>query len=169
MKRILPIFVFLYLLVFSNSNVFALELKSIGALSLGGKSYTEWWYTGVNPTLMGTAKASSDVKVTVGTTNYDTKADASGNWTVNATAPIGEYNVSIVGDATTYAFKLHLGKDMSGAASAGSTAPGAVPSTGINQIVSILFSLGILLLASYFYFWGSQNNNSKFEKYFLNN
>jgi len=153
------------LLLVLTKSTFALELKSIGALSLGGKTYTEWWYTGVNPVFSGTAKASSDVKVTVGTTVHDTKADASGNWSVITTNPAGDYNISVVGDGTTYAFKLHLGQNMSD----GSTAPAGVPSTGFNQTVSILFSIGVLLLASYFYFWGSQNNNNKFEKYFLNN
>ena len=135
---------------------------------MGGQKYTEWWYTGVNPTFTGTAKASSDVKVTVGTTAYDTKADASGNWSVATVNPAGTYNVSVTGDGTTYSFKLNLGQAMSGVGTTGTTKTGAVPVTGLNQTVSLLFSMGVLLLASYFYFWGSQsNNNAKFEKYFL--
>lgn len=168
MKRLLPLFVFVSLLTFYTGNIFALELKSIGALSLGGKTYTEWWYTGSNPTYVGTAKTNSDVKLTVGKTTYDTKADATGNWTIKTTDPTGEYDVSLVGDGTTYAFKLHLGKDMP-ATGTGSTASGTVPTTGSEQIVAILFSLGVILMASYFYFWGSQSNKVKFEKYFLNN
>lgn len=168
MKRLLPLLLFVLTFNLLTSHAFGLELKSIGALSLGGKTYTEWWYTGTNPTYVGTAKASSDVKVTVGKNSYDAKADTTGNWSVATKETAGDYDVTIAGDGTTYAFKLHLGTNMP-AAGVGSTASGTVPSTGSEQVVALLFSLGVLLMASYFYFWGSQNNKVKFEKYFLNN
>lgn len=170
MKYILPLFVFFTLLLSTIGQSFALDLQNIGTLSTAGKKYTEWWYTGINPTFSGIAAANSTVKLTVNTTSYDVKSDATGKWTQSTTNPAGDYNVTIVGDGTTYSFKLHLGQSMSEGTTTGSTAPRSnVPNTGSEQVVAVLFSLGVILLASYFYFWGSQNNNSKFEKYFLDN
>jgi hypothetical protein len=155
---------FLLLTLATIKTSFALQLSTIGALDLGGKTYNEWWYTGVNPSFVGSAAANSDVKVTVDTTTYDAKADASGKWSVNTTVAAGDHSVSVVGDGTTYSFKLHLGQSMPSG-----TGVSTVPDTGSNQFVSIMFSLGVLLLASYFYFWGSQHTDkAKFEKYFLN-
>jgi len=175
MKRFLPtLFVFLLSLTFIPG-VFALELTNIGGLSLGGAKYTEWWYSSVAPTYSGTAKASSDVSVKVGNTTYDTKANSTGAWSVSSVDQSGDYDVTVSGDGTTYAFKLHLGQNVP--ANLGSTtstpaittnASGTpVPSTGSEQLVSIMFSLGVLLLSSYLYFYGSQNSIAKFEKYIL--
>jgi hypothetical protein len=172
MKRFLPIlFVFILSLTFLP-NVFALELTNIGGLSLGGKKYTEWWYSGAAPTYTGTAAASSKVTVKVGTSSYDTTANSSGVWSVSSTDNAGDYDVVISGDSTTYAFKLHLGQNVpsdlgSSTATTTTTTSTPVPDTGTNQLVSIMFSLGILLLSSYLYFSGSQNNIAKFEKYIL--
>jgi len=172
MKRFLPVIFVLLLSTILTNVSFALELQSIGALSLGGKTYPEWWYSGVNPTFAGTAEKDSEVKVTIDNTTYDATTNSSGIWSVNTTEPAGDYNVTVAGDGTTYAFTLHLGQNVP--ANLGTTTTEGeisttVPSTGSNQLVSILFSAGILLLVSYFYFWGSRpNTKSQFEKYFLN-
>ena len=173
MKRLLPVIVLILTFTVFIGFSFALELKNIGNLSLDGKTYSEWWYSGTNPTFSGTAAAASAVKVTINNTTYDATADSTGSWMTATTEPVGDYDVSIVGDDDTYSFKLHLGQNVPsniGSTTSG-TAPSSttVPSTGSNQLVSLLFSLGILLLASYFYFWGFQTNSktNKFEKYFL--
>jgi hypothetical protein len=173
-KYLSSLFLFLALFITSNLfiSTFALELTNIGGLSLGGKKYTEWWYSGVAPIYSGSAAANSKVTVKVGTTSYDATANASGNWSVATVDTAGDYDVVISGDSTTYAFKLHLGQNVPsdlGSSSTTTTATSTpVPNTGSNQIVALMFSLGILLLSSYLYFWGSENNNAKFEKYFLN-
>lgn len=168
----------LFFALFITSNLFistfALELTNIGGLSLDGKKYTEWWYSGISPTYSGNAAANSKVTVQVGSTSYDATANASGNWSVATVDKTGDYDVVISGDSTTYSFKLHLGQNVpsdlgsSTSATTTTTTSTPVPNTGSNQIVALMFSLGILLLSSYLYFWGSENNNAKFEKYFLN-
>jgi hypothetical protein len=40
---------------------------------------------------------------------------------------------------------------------------GVVPETGYNQLIAISLGVGIVLLASYFYFWGDLKKKTVFE------
>lgn len=148
----------------------SLGITKIGAFDTGGKRYAEWWYTGVNPTLVGTSGAGADVKIMVDTTALSAKADASGNWFVAVTAGSGDHTVSVVSGSESYAFKLHLGQDVPanlGTAKQTTGTGSAVPVTGFNQLVGILFSAGVLSLAYYFYIFDGAGKKKVFEKRFL--
>lgn len=166
LTQTLPIyFVLLSLFVF---NVFSatLSLTKIGALNTDGKTYSEWWYTGSNPMLMGTATASSEVSIKINDDTYTTTADGSGNWSYTPTAGAGDYSVVISQGEESYSFTLHLGQNFPGALESTETTS-TVPDTGFNQVVAATFGVGIALLATYFYIWGDSDKRVKFEKRYI--
>jgi hypothetical protein len=135
-----------------------LQITKIGSLDATGKNYPEWWYTGSNPTLSGKAAASSDVSVKVGTDTYTVKTSTAGDWSVLIPKQTGDLPIEITSGAEVIKFTLHLGQNVPtnlGTTQTGqSTMP--IPVTGLNQLISIAFGLGVLLLATYFYFWGAE-------------
>ena len=147
-----------------------LQLTKIGALDTGGMMYTEWWYTGVNPTLAGKAVASSTVTVDVGETDYSATANSAGDWSVGTSLKAGDYNIVITQGSESYTFTLHLGQNLpSGVSGTGETSQSTstVPETGFNQMVALSFGSGIALLASYLYISSDANKKTAFEKKIL--
>lgn len=142
-----------------------LSVTKIGNLDLSGKMYSEWWYTGTNPTFYGTASPNSEVTVTLGTETFKTTSAASGLWSHSATLASGDYDVSFAQGAEKISFKLHLGQPLP--ENLGSTGQQAsqstTPSTGFDQIVYMCLGAGILLLATYFYIIGDPRRKSVFE------
>ena len=151
------------------SNVFAasLSLLKIGALDTGGKSYPEWWYVGTGPVLSGMATPGSDVGIKIGENSFTSTPDGSGSWSYSATLEKGDYPIEISQGVEKFSFTLHMGQDMSaaGVTQPSETAPGAttVPETGYNQYLALSFGIGIILLATYFYFSSDNKKNIIFE------
>ncbi|HNU76262.1 MAG TPA: hypothetical protein PKL88_00925 [bacterium] len=158
---------FLSTILFSNVFAASLSLLKIGALDTGGKSYPEWWYVGTGPVLSGMATPGSDVSVKIGENSYTTTPDASGNWSYSATLEKGDYPIEISQSGEKISFTLHMGQDMAatGDTQPSDTTPGAtaVPETGYNQYVAFSFGIGIILLATYFYFSSDNKKNIVFE------
>ncbi|HPD74044.1 MAG TPA: hypothetical protein P5014_02480 [Patescibacteria group bacterium] len=158
---------FLSTILFSNVFAASLSLLKIGALDTGGKSYPEWWYVGTGPVLSGMATPGSDVSVKIGENSYTTTPDASGNWSYSATLEKGDYPIEISQSGEKISFTLHMGQDMAatGATQPSDTTPDAtaVPETGYNQYVAFSFGIGIILLATYFYFSSDNKKNIVFE------
>ena len=157
--------VFISFLLFSNFCFSAtLQLQKIGALDLGGKTYSEWWYTEINPVFSGVSTASSKVDIKIGDSLYSTNSDASGNWSYASQMEKGDYVIEISQGAEKLSFKLHLGQSMPTTIGSG-TAPagGTVPVTGFNQFVALSMGMGIILLATYFYFSTDSKKNAVFE------
>lgn len=163
---IFPFFILaLSFFFFSRSLAAAFQITKIGALDTTGKSYSEWWYTGVNPMLSGTGAISTDVTVKIGTQTFKTTADSQGNWNYQIALDKGDYDVTLTQDQSNINFKLHLGQNLpsgSGALTV-SSGQGQTPETGFNQLVSIGFGLGIVFLATYFYILGDPRRKSVFE------
>jgi len=100
-------------LTVSHSFAASLALTRIGALDLNGSSYTEWWYTGTNPTLYGTAVENAPVEIIVNSVSTEITADASGNWShAPSQLTTGEHNVSISSNGETISFLLHVGESV---------------------------------------------------------
>lgn len=147
----------------------SLQLTKIGSLDLGGKMYSEWWYTGTFPTFFGTAQEDSEVTIKLNDNSYTATANSSGDWSYPSGLPAGDHSVVISQGGSQIAFTLHLGQSVPsnlGGTSASSTTESTtvVPSTGIDQIAAILFGSGIILLAAYFYFWGDISRQTAFEQ-----
>ncbi len=103
--KLLP-FLLIALLLQPFSYSATLQLTKIGALDTEGKMYTEWWYTGVNPTFAGKATASSTVTIDVGETDYSATANSSGDWSVGTQLSSGDYSVVITQGSESYSFTL---------------------------------------------------------------
>lgn len=171
MKNLCLIF-FSFTLLFSvvaSPLVYAAELSltSIGSLDTSGKVYSEWWYTGINVTLSGTAGSGADVIIMVDDTKITTKADASGNWFVATTTPKGDYQIDVTSGSEAYSFILHTGQDVpssSGGTSVGESATpestASVPATGYSQIAGILASVMFVSTGLMIYLNGRNNKKS---------
>jgi len=153
------------LLFFSYSLAGSLSLNRIGSLDLGGKVYSEWWYTGTKPTFYGTATESSSVTVSVDGDEATTSADSSGNWTYYLDKESGDYAIIISQGEESISFTLHLGQNISSeVGSVESTeSTSSVPSTGFDQYIALMFGIGVVLLATYFYTSGDSGKKSVFE------
>ena len=120
---------------------FAFTLDSIGSSTYTTQTITEWWYTGQNPTLSGTAAASSAISITIDSTAFSTTADASGNWTYTPTTlTTGDHTVSLTGDGQTVSFTIHIGQNVPADLGTTSTSTGsAMPVSGsVSQTLAIL-------------------------------
>lgn len=141
----------------------ALSLTKIGSLDTAGKNYSEWWYTSTSATLSGTAADGSQVSVKVGETTNAVNV-TSGAWSYDFTGENKDYNIEISQGSEKISFVLHLGQTLPGNVVAGSSPQSeGVPETGYNQIIAISLGVGIVLLASYFYFWGDSKKKTVFE------
>lgn len=169
-KNLLTAFAFVVLLypLIHKTYSATLQLTKIGALDLGGKMYSEWWYTGINPTFYGKAAANSEVSLKIVDNTFKTNSNGSGDWSYYAALENGDYSVVISQGSENISFKLHLGQNLPaniGSGTSQATSSGTtVPDTGYNQIVALSFGLGIILLSSYLYVWGGGNKSAIFEK-----
>jgi hypothetical protein len=142
-----------------------LTLTKIGSLDTTGKTYSEWWYSGVRPLLEGKVEASKTVTIKVDDKVETTKADIEGNWTYRLLYDQGDYNVTITSDSESINFKLYLGQGLPGITTETTQSTGpAVPTTGIEQTVALSLGAGFSLLALYFYFYESNRKHKAFEK-----
>ncbi len=150
--------------VYFNSIILAatLTLTSIGALSTGGAMYPEWWYTGQNAQLCGTADANATVTVSVDGSSGSTTADAEGDWCYATTTPTGDHAIVITSGGESYSFTLHAGQNYvpgAGGTTQTTQSTSQVPITGSDQIMILLISSGLLAMGYYLY--KSKTNSTK--------
>ncbi len=154
------------LAVVFSSHVFSasLSLTKIGSLDTTGKNFSEWWYTQTSATLTGTAADGSQVSVKVGDAANNVNV-TSGAWSYTLTGESKDYPIEISQGTEKITFTLHLGQMLPDTVPSGSSpqTAGAVPETGYNQLIAISLGVGIVLLASYFYFWGDLKKKTVFE------
>lgn len=162
-KKLAPLF-FLIFFFHVYSNASSLTLTNIGALDTQGNLYSDWWYTEQEAVLKGTSSDTSPVTIKFGTESYQSEV-LNGVWSQRIFSEKGDYQVEIIQGNEKISFTLHLGQNIpdnnTGAAS--SPVSDVIPVTGYNQVIAISFSLGVILLASYFYFWGDTRKRSVFE------
>ncbi|HLD51099.1 hypothetical protein A3K34_01755 [candidate division WWE3 bacterium RIFOXYC1_FULL_40_10] len=168
-KKLLSLILSLILLAYPVVHTFAADfaLTKIGAMDLGGKMYSEWWYTGTFPTFFGTGTPDATIVLTMQGDSYQTKVNSSGDWSYSTNLPKGDFPIELVQDTQKISFTLHLGQSVPTTTPATTTTPettSTVPDTGIDQIASIAFASGIILLAGYFYFWGDTRRHTSFEQ-----
>ena len=172
MNKILPFILTLIFTIVFSVNSFALTLTDIGDLSIT-QQLSEFNYSQDNPTFQGTTTLpNTEVTVTTPNQEYITISDSAGYWSVDTISPMDSYNVTIETADLEYSFVLNVNySDPMGntATATTTTTQTPVPETGVNQVTSLFFTAGILLLAFYFYFWGSSSNTHKLEKYYLDN
>jgi len=160
-------FLFVAIAIFGNSFAATLQLHRIGALDLGGKTYPEWWYIGTKPTFYGIGANSSTVGVKIGENSFSTTSNSTGAWEYASQLDTGDYVIEITQGAEKISFTLHLGQALpvnAGTNTQESTQSATnVPTTGFNQYVALSFGIGVILLATYFYFSTDSKKKSVFE------
>ena len=103
----------LFFLLITPAFAADLQLTYIGSMATNGKTYSQWWYSGSNPSLSGTSLPSSTVDITVDGTKESTNTDSSGNWVYNsALLATGNHIVEIADSQKAIRFTLHSGQTM---------------------------------------------------------
>jgi hypothetical protein len=138
-------------------------VTKIGSLDLGGKTYSEWWYTAINPTLYGTAPEGSTITVNADGIQYNTEAASDGSWSVPLSLASGDHSMTVTDGTNSYSFTLHLGQDVPTSTDESTTST-TVPQTGMNQTAALFLGIGVSLLALYFYFFESTKKRRIFER-----
>jgi hypothetical protein len=148
----------------------ALTLDSIGALNTAGGAYSEWWYTGTNPMLRGTAGANEDVTITIGEDSSKVTADAQGAWSYQTSLSEGDYAITITSGGDSYNFTLHAGQsmpsNMSNVSETNSTSETttSVPTTGYPQVAGIALSMTLLAAGAYYLIRARKNTKKAYVK-----
>ena len=160
------IVMFLSLFLFELSFSATLELQKIGTLETEGNNYPEWWYSGASPVLSGVAEPGESISIKVGEGSYAVVLEDSGAWSYPTELEDGDHSITISQGENTISFILHLGQTMPVSGSTSDEtgeSTSSVPVTGFNQFVALSFGLGIILLATYFYFASESNGKKVFE------
>jgi LPXTG-motif cell wall-anchored protein len=144
----------------------SLTLTKIGTFDLGGKKYSEWWYSGINPTFYGKADNGDEVELIVNNQSYKDVANVAGDWDIPVALAKGDYQVSIKSGDLRYNFLLHLGQEFGSTSTTtqSSSSTASVPSTGAEQTTALTLGLGVSLLALYLYFFDANKKHKVFEK-----
>lgn len=147
-KSLLSLLIVLCFLFSLPNPIQALTLDSIGTSSTTGSTFSEWWYTGQNPTLTGTAIAGSSVSIDIDGTPESVTADSTGAWTYNPTQlTTGDHSLTITGDDQTMAFTLHIGQSVPSSTISTPSAE-TLPQTGsLTQTFTLLMvGIGVIFL-----------------------
>ena len=132
LKKITIIFL---LLLFSTSTAYAAEfsLTHIGSLNTEGKKYSQWWYTGLRPTLKGTAAESSTITINIDGHDFQTTANDSGLWSYAPDPPLSaeDHAIVLTNNESVYNFTLTLGSSNVQAGSGEMSSDDTLPAAGI--------------------------------------
>lgn len=151
------------------SQAASLSLTSIGALNTNGSMYSEWWYTGSNPLLKGSADSGQKVTINIDGKSHEVTADSSGMWSYQTSMGSGDYTVSVAAGTQSYGFTLHLGQSLPDSVAAGSNSEttqstGSVPTTGYPQAAGLAISVGLLSAGLYAYLKARKNTKKAYVK-----
>lgn len=152
MRFRLPIFLLIaILLLFFPQPLFAagFQLKTVGALSVEGVTYTQLWYSNGSVTFTGIALENAQVTATIDGTSETVTADASGNWSYTANLTDGDHQVSFASNESTISFTLTIG---SVPETVGSLPTAETPTVGTVTPTIVFLFLGTFLLSSAIFF-----------------
>ena len=168
LKLITVVSLIFYSFYFSFVLAATLSLTNIGALGTGGSTYTEWWYTGINPSLSGVSGANAEVSVSIDGEITTTTADGSGNWSTSTSMDQGDHTIIISSGSETYSFTLHTGQNMPDTVTTptGETtqSTGTVPPTGSSQLIGMLVSATLVGAGFYLFVLGKKDKKKAYVK-----
>ena len=139
-------------------------LTQIGVMSTGGANYSEWWYTGNNPTFVGTADADATVQYDVDGSTGSVTADSSGNWSYNAGLDGGDHAVSFSSGGSTISFTIHLGQSLPADVGGTTQSTTSVPDTGSYQALAISISVSAIVAGLYLWSKAPKDKKATFEQ-----
>ena len=157
MKYFYIVFTLLILTISSHVYAASLQLTKIGTLETNGKTYSQWWYSGTNPTLLGLAANNSQVDITIDSDTTTVYATDGGTWSFTpANLTTGDHTVKIVSNGETISFTLTLGSDVPQNASDSSKLTKLPQTGGLLPIIAV-FGVSALLLSVGFKFGRIEN------------
>lgn len=174
-KALTPILGIVLLTFVFTVSAASLSLTAIGSLSTEGAAYSEWWFSGVDPTISGTAGENADVVISVDGAEETVTADASGNWSYQVIGS-DDTDVILTSGEESYSFTLHLGQEFPGAGSSETEttttvvetvteeSTASVPETGYPQALGLTTGLSMVLLGVYIYLRGKRNTKEAYVK-----
>jgi len=146
----------LIFLLATNSFVRAAEFKltSIGTLDVSEALYSEMWYSGNQPTFVGTGTSDATVNVTIDGDSSSTTVDTSGEWSWTPLAALDNtaHNVNLVSEGEIISFTLTTGSAGPTTTTTPTTAPdndatpAAIPTTGVIANTLGLLAIGTALV-----------------------
>jgi hypothetical protein len=137
----------LFISTASNLLAATFSLTKIGSLDTQGKQYSQWWYTGSNPKLVGTADANAQVTIAIDTQSNTATADASENWSyVSSTLSTGDHKMVLTSGAQSYSFTLTIGSNAPASTSSNSTTTSTNTSSTTNQLPVTGSVIGLIFL-----------------------
>lgn len=141
-----------------------LTLDKIGALNTEGKVYSEWWYTGTDPILVGTAQEGKSVSIKTDGSTSSVTSDEDGSWSYYVEAGSGDHEVVISSEGESLSFTLHLGQALpvSGTSLETSQSTTPVPETGVSQI--LIITLSLLMITAGWYLYENRSAKRLFEE-----
>jgi hypothetical protein len=165
-KKVLSLFIGLWMLAGSAVAVSALTLESIGVTTVGGKSISSWYYQGFNPVFTGTADPSAAVTVSIDGVEASTTSDESGAWSYTPTTltEVQLYPVVITSGTQSLSFNLDI-TGSGGTASTTTTTKGGLDDDGLAlpdelplsgslglTLAMVVTGLGMMLVGLYLHF-----------------
>ena len=168
LKSLFLLVVLLSLVITPTLYAASLSLTHIGGLVTNGSTYSEWWYTGTNPLLKGTAGEGAEVVISIGSEEHTVTADSGGYWSYQTSLATEDYTIAINSGGEGYSFTLHAGQSMSSDSVTATTettqSTTAVPPTGYNQIAGILGGSTLALAGVYAYLQGRKSTKKAYAK-----
>jgi len=161
-------FVGLFSVVLFSGIVYSagLSLSKIGSISTDGKSYSEWWYAGTNPTLEGVAPAGASVVIKIDDTEVTVTTSDSGVWIYSSqNIPEGDHLVVISSGGDIISFTLHAGQVTPEGTVDDPATEVPVPETaGFPYPPLIMVSLAFVLFGYYLHLHNRLHSSRAFEQ-----
>jgi len=144
------IFLWLFLVLGKEVEAAGFNLKSIGNVSTESQQISQWWYSGLQPTLSGEAVAGSEVSITIDETVRRINADSDGNWNfVSETAlSVGDHSVTLESEGAVISFTLTLGVENVNWEAVGAGAGESLPTVGTILPTLFLSTGGLMAILS---------------------
>ena len=160
-KLLLPIFTFFIFSLFSSTVLAAdFKLTHIGTLETEGKVYSQWNYSGTQPTLKGTGTVGASVEVKIDETVNSVVVDAEEVWSFTPAEALSEgaHQVVLTSGEEVINFTLTISEATATATSTATTSGDSLPVAGnISYTLMILILGGITFLLGGIFFFKPQS------------
>lgn len=150
MRKVLVIFLVLFLIFSKQAWAGGFNLKSISSVSTEGQQISHWWYSGLQPVLSGEVMPGSGVTITIDETVRQINADSDGNWNyaVDTVLAPGDHSVKLESEGSTISFTLTLGSENVDWAAVGTGAGESLPAVGVVSPTLFLSAGGLMAILS---------------------
>ena len=150
MKKVLVMFLLLFLGFRKQVQAGGFNLKSIGDVSTEGRQISHWWYSGLQPILRGEALPGSEVTITIDEIVRQINADSDGNWNFSGETILAaeDHSVKLESGGSIISFTLTLGSENVDWEAVGTGAGESLPAVGVVSPTLFLLTGGLMAMLS---------------------